>query len=197
MRQTALRAVAPVPVAGTEPGTDLRDERVIRAAYDAHGPELYRFALRRLGDDGLAQETVQEVFVRAWRAAERFDPAVAGLRPWLFAIARNVVIDMTRRRAVRPGTLRIVPDVEEADDAQPFDEAMITSWVVEEALRRINPEQRVALVETYLRGRSYAEVSAELDVPAGTLRSRVFYGLKALRLALDEIGALDELGVQP
>ncbi len=189
MRQAALHAVAPVPDGvGAGHTVDLRDDRVLRAAYGAHGAELYRYALRRLGDDGLAQEAVQEVFVRAWRAADRYDPSVAGLRGWLFAILRNVVVDLTRRRAVRPATLRVVPDGEASDDAQPFDEVMITSWVVEEALRRINPEQRQALVETYLRGRPYAEVSAQLAVPVGTLRSRVFYGLKALRQALDEMG---------
>jgi len=64
----------------------------------------------------------------------------------------------------------------------------MTSWLVEEALRRLSPEHRLVLVETYLRGRPYAEVSAETGVPVGTLRSRAFYGLKALRLVLDEMG---------
>lgn len=188
MRRAALRSLTPVPAGGPQPRPDLRDEQVVRAAYATHGAELYRFALRRLGDDGLAQDSVQEVFVRAWRAAEQFDPSVASLRAWLYGIARNVVVDLARRRAARPGVLRVVPDLEEADAAPPFDETMITSWMIEEALSRISPEQRVAMVETYLRGRPYAEVSAELAVPVGTLRSRVFYGLKALRLALDEMG---------
>src|SRR5512141_1177293 len=75
----------------------------VRAVYAAHGPELYRFAMRSLGDRGLAEEAVQETFVRAWRAADRFDDALGSLRTWLFAIVRNVVIDLSRARAVRPG----------------------------------------------------------------------------------------------
>ena len=63
-----------------------------------------------------------------------------------------------------------------------------TDWLVEEGLRRIPDEHREAIVQTYLRGRAYAEVAAELGIPVGTLRSRVFYGLKALRLAMDEMG---------
>lgn len=156
----------------------------MRAAYAAHGPELYRFALRQLGDEGAAQEVVQEVFLRAWRAADRFDPELASLRVWLFAIARNVVIDETRRgrRAGR------VP----ADDREfvhmGFADAALDRWLVEEALLRISAEHRSALVETYLRGRSYREVAAEQGVPQATLRSRVFFGLKALRLAMEEMG---------
>src|SRR5256886_17065123 len=75
----------------------------VRAVYAAAGPELYRFAMRSLGDRGLAEEAVQETFVRAWRAADRFDDELGSLRTWLFAIVRNVVIDLSRARAVRPG----------------------------------------------------------------------------------------------
>ena len=80
----------------------LRTDAGVRSVYAAHGGELYRFARRALGDDGLAEEAVQETFVRAWQAADRFDERLGSLRTWLFAILRNVVIDMSRARAVRP-----------------------------------------------------------------------------------------------
>lgn len=83
-----------------EPGLDSEAGR--RAAYAAHGAEIYRYALRQLGDDGGAQEAVQEVFLRAWRRAGAYDPSIASLRVWLFAIARNVVVDEIRRLNVRP-----------------------------------------------------------------------------------------------
>lgn len=67
-------------------------------------------------------------------------------------------------------------------------ERLVSSWVVEEALRRLSEEHRTAIVLTHLRERPYAEVAAELGVPVGTVRSRVFYGLKALRVAMDEMG---------
>jgi RNA polymerase sigma-70 factor (ECF subfamily) len=119
----------------------LSDERDVRAAYAAHAGELYGFALRSLGDGGLAEEAVQETFLRAWRAGERFDPELGSLRTWLFAILRNVVIDLGRSRAARPPLAR--------------------------------------------------EVAAELGIPEGTVKSRVYYGLRALRVVLEEMGYED------
>ncbi len=161
----------------------LTRERDVREAYAAHATELYGFAVRSLGDPGLAEEAVQETFLRAWRAGDRFDPQLGSLRTWLFAILRNVVIDLGRARATRPGVAEggIEPSVE------PFDEALL-SWQVEEALRRIGDQHRRVLVETYYRGRPYAEIAQELGVPEGTVKSRVYYGLRALRVALEEIG---------
>ena len=80
----------------------LSDERDVAEAYAAHAGELYGFAMRSLSDSGLAEEAVQETFLRAWRAGERFDPGIASLRTWLFAILRNIVIDLGRARCARP-----------------------------------------------------------------------------------------------
>ena len=158
----------------------------MREAYAAHSGELYGFAVRSLGDVGLAEEAVQETFVRAWRAGERFDPEIGSLRTWLFAILRNVVIDLGRARAVRPGVAEggIEPTVE------PFEQAL-SAWQIEEAMRRIGEEHRRVIFETYYRGRPYAEVAKELGVPEGTVKSRVYYGLRALRVVLEEMGYED------
>lgn len=167
----------------------VRTEDALAAAYAAHGAELYRFALRQLRDEGAAQEVVQEVFLRAWRRAETFDGTVASLRAWLFAIARNAVVDEVRRIAVRPWRSGLTDDPEPGRPAvASFDTSVLDAWVVEEALRTLRVEHRTAIVEAYLRGRPYAEIAAEAGVPVGTVRSRVFYGLKALRLAMDEMG---------
>jgi len=126
----------------------LGSEAELRAAYAAHGAELYRLALRQLGDQGGAQDVVQEVFLRAWRRANSFDPAVASLRVWLFAIARNVVVDETRRVAVRPWRRTLTGETESAVSAHSTDapdQSVVDSWLVEEALRRIGPEHRVAI----------------------------------------------------
>jgi RNA polymerase sigma-70 factor (ECF subfamily) len=165
----------------------LSRERDVREAYAAHSGELYGFALRSLGDSGLAEEAVQETFVRAWRAGERFDPQIGSLRTWLFAILRNVVIDFGRARAARPkltGDTGIEPTVE------PLDEALL-AWQVEEAMRRLGEDHRKVLVETHYMGRPYAEVAEELGVPEGTIKSRVYYGLRALRVVLEEMGYED------
>jgi RNA polymerase sigma-70 factor (ECF subfamily) len=164
----------------------LTRERDVREAYAAHAAELYGFAVRSLADPGLAEEAVQETFLRAWRAGERFDPQIGSLRTWLFAILRNVVIDLGRARSVRP----TVSDGGIEPSVEPFDEALL-SWQIEEGMRRIGDDHRHVLVETYYRGRPYAEVAEELGVPEGTVKSRVYYGLRALRVVLEEMGYED------
>ena len=161
----------------------LTDEREVREAYAAHASELYGFALRSLDDAGLAEEAVQETFLRAWRAGERFDPQIGSLRTWLFAILRNVVIDLSRARAARP----MVLGSEAEPSVEPIDQALL-AWQVEEAMRRIGTEHRRILIETHYRGRPYAEVAAEMGIPEGTVKSRVYYGLRALRVVLEEMG---------
>ncbi len=164
----------------------LTRERDVREAYAAHAAELYGLAMRSLGDSGLAEEAVQETFLRAWRAGERFDPQIGSLRTWLFAILRNVVIDLGRARALRPG----VSEGGAEPSVEPLEEALL-AWQVEEAMRRIGEQHRQVLVETYYRGRPYAEVAEELGVPIGTVKSRVYYGLRALRVVLEEMGYED------
>ena len=162
----------------------LTRERDVREAYAAHSGELYGFAVRSLGDAGLAEEAVQETFLRAWRAGDRYDPEIGSLRTWLFAILRNVVIDMGRARASRP---RVGPEQGIEPSVEPLEQALV-AWQGEEAMRRIGDDHRQVLLETHFKARPYAEVAEELGVPEGTIKSRVYYGLKALRVALEEIG---------
>lgn len=169
----------------------LESPEAVRAAYSLYGAELYRFVVRGLGDRGAAEDVVQETFLRAWRAKHRFDPQIASLRVWLFAIARNAMIDHSRGARSRPWQQDLIdPQSTTAAEVAESDqiERLVNSWAVQEALGRLTPEHRVALMETYVRDRPYADVAAELGIPIGTLRSRVFYGLKALRVGLDEIG---------
>ncbi|GAA5154242.1 sigma-70 family RNA polymerase sigma factor [Nocardioides marinquilinus] len=181
-RRTASRGAAPDPRLTHEDG--------VRAAYAAHGDELFRLALRGLGDRGAAEDVVQETFVRAWRHGARYDPARASLRTWLFEIARHVVVDAQRARGARPW-LRDLADHERLDIVAPWVddgwERLMRRVLVEEALTRLGADHREALTQTYLADRPYPEVAAELGIPESTLRSRVFYGLKALRVVMEEM----------
>ena len=156
------------------PRGSLTRERALRQAYAAHSGELYSLAARSLGDAGLAEEAVQETFVLAWRGRERFDPEVGTVRTWLFAILRNVVIELGRGRAAEPG--------DDDDIAQ-----SVHAWQVEEAMRRIGEPYREVLLETYYRGRSCTELATELGVPEATVRSRIYDGMRTLQEALDEV----------
>ncbi|MET0903873.1 MAG: sigma-70 family RNA polymerase sigma factor [Acidimicrobiales bacterium] len=161
----------------------------LRAAYDAHGAELYRFARRSLADSGLAEDAVQEAFLRAWRASASYDPARASQRTWLFAILRNVVIDLARARRARPPLADGAPQADGAVDDE-LDHAL-NAWQVESALAELDDDHRRVLVEIHWRGRPYHEVADDLGIPAGTVKSRVYYGLRAMRTNLEAQGWRD------
>jgi RNA polymerase sigma-70 factor (ECF subfamily) len=154
---------------------------------------LFRFASRSLGDRGLAEEAVQETFVRAWRRADLYDEGRAPLQAWLFSICRNVVIDMSRARKIRPaladGDVAASRETSAGFDAT---ERMVQSAALEEALRRVAPEHRQVLTEVLILDRPQDAVAAELGVPVGTVKSRVFYGLRSLRKSLEAIGWNDD-----
>jgi RNA polymerase sigma-70 factor (ECF subfamily) len=172
---------------------DLRSTDGIDAAYRDFGAALFRVASRSLGDRGLAEEAVQETFVRAWRAADRYDEARAPLQAWLFAICRNVIIDMARARSIRPA-LADVGGAAPRDTHSGVDaiDKMLQSAALEEALRRVGPEHRHVLAEVVILDRPQDAVAADLGVPVGTIKSRLFYGLRSLRKSLEEIGWSDD-----
>ena len=155
-------------------------------AYAEHGAELYRFARRWTGDDAAAQDLVQDVIVRAWRAGDRFDPEAGSLRTWLFAIARNAAVDHGRS-ASRRRAQQLQSENEPALESNAAVDDVIRADLVARALVQLSLEQRTAIVETYLRDRPYADVAAEIGVSQSTLRSRVFHGLRAMRATMERM----------
>lgn len=164
-----------------------QDDALMRALYDEHAVPLYAFVLRLVaGDRHRAEDVVQETLLRAWRNAEQLGNATGSVRPWLVTVARRIVIDghrsrQARPREVDPGPLESMPAADDIDRA-------LRSMMISEALGDLTEAHRQALVETYFRGRTVNEAAAELGVPPGTVRSRVFYALRSLRLALEERG---------
>lgn len=157
----------------------------MRALYAEHAAPLLRYALRLTnGDRQRAEDIVQETLLRAWMHPEAISDRPA--RPWLFAVAHNLSVDAHRARRSRPpevadGALALFPVPDEAD-------RVLESWAVGDALRVLRPEHRQVLVQTYYLGRSVAEAALALGIPAGTVKSRTFYALRALKLALEERG---------
>ena len=123
--------------------------------------------------------------MRAWRARHRYDSAAGSPRTWLFAIARNVAADLARARAARPRSFELRDGTGFVDDPS---EHVHRSWQVEEALERLSDDHRHVVVEIAVNQRTCSDVAVELGVPEGTVRSRLYYALRALRLALAELG---------
>lgn len=163
------------------------DEELVRALYAEHGDALFAHALRLVGGDrGRAEDIVQETLVRAWRHPDLLDPDRGSVRAWLFTTARNLSIDAWRRRSSRApevitDTLPETSAIDEADRA-------VEAWLIADALNQLTPAHRQVLVECFYRGRSVADAAAHLGVPQGTIKSRTYYALRALRLVLAEMG---------
>ncbi|QTE29465.1 sigma-70 family RNA polymerase sigma factor [Pengzhenrongella sicca] len=163
------------------------DETVLRALYTEHGAALLGYATRLCeGDRGRAEDVVQETLLRAWQHPDALAPERGSVRAWLFTVARNLAVDAHRARSARPAEIGPAPlehlavddDVERALDA----------WLVGEALATLTDAHRAVVVETFFRGCSVAEAAARLGVPPGTIKSRAYYALRALRVALAERG---------
>lgn len=173
------------PGAGDDVGADRPPVFDVADAYDAHAGELFGFALNALRDRSGAEECVQEAFLRAWRARDRYDPARSSVRTWLFAIIRNLVRDRQRSAARAPLTV----GTDELGDTAGEQGDPSERLAVLEALATLSRDQRAAVVAIHLVGMSYAELSGSTGVPVATLRTRTFYALRALRRHFEEGGA--------
>jgi RNA polymerase sigma-70 factor (ECF subfamily) len=151
------------------------------AEYDAHGAALFGYAINTLRNRSLAEDCVQETFLRAWRSRATFDSTRGGARTWLFAIQRNVLIDLQRAQNRLP---RIVAD-DELQEATADTADALDRLVIVEALAKLSDEHRSAFVAIHIDGDSYTDVSDRTGVPVATLRTRVFYALRALRTHID------------
>ena len=138
------------------------------------------------GDRARAEDIVQETLVRAWRHLDRLDEAAGPVRPWLFTVAQRLAIDAHRARLARP--TRSAPRRSPRCPASTSSRTRWTASSIVEALDSLSREHRAVIVETYYRGRSVADTAQVLGVPEGTVKSRCYYALRALKLALAERG---------
>lgn len=130
---------------------------------------------------------MQEALLRLWKSPDILDQGESAARSWLFTVARNLVID--DRRSARSRHEVVSERVPEAPWSDPTD-AALDAWVISDALVHLTPDHRGVIIRCYYLGRSVAELAVELDVPEGTVKSRLHYGVRALRLALQERGLI-------
>ncbi len=158
----------------------------LRELYRRYAGELFGFATSALGDRELAEEVVQDVFSQLWRHARDYDGRRASVRTWLYAIARNRIVDAHRRAAARPK----LADGEPADTPAEIDTALdqaVLRWQVTAALARLSPPHREVIRLAHYGGLTMREIAERTGVPLGTVKSRTSYALRHLRLILDEM----------
>jgi len=160
------------------------DQNGLAALYDRHGRFVYSLALRIVRDQADAEDVTQDVFVQVWRQADRFDPARGSVVGWMLTITRARAIDVLRRRGTRPASVGDVAAFDTSDDTPGQD--MQIAWAqrtreVRTALDSLPLLQRLAVELAFFDGLTHAQIAEQLDVPLGTVKTRVRHGLLRLR----------------
>ena len=164
-------------------------EAALSALYDRYSRTVFGVGLKLLGDRSLAEELVQEVFLRVWRSSHTFDPSRGSFSTWLYRVTRNVALDLYRNRARR---IRPVadgdPHIAAARDSSPGPQETVDdswlSWRISRALEGLDAAHQEVIELAYFRGLSQSEVSRRTGIPLGTVKTRTSSALKRLRKGL-------------
>ncbi|HVE97428.1 MAG TPA: sigma-70 family RNA polymerase sigma factor [Pseudonocardiaceae bacterium] len=166
---------------------DASDPHAMRLLYERYTRPAQRLARRICRDQGLAEEVVQEVFLMLWRESSRYNPARGAFPAWLLTVVHHKAVDAVRRE--HAAHRRTIPS--SADDGFPpgpgADEAALEAVFagqVRAALHRLPLHQRQTLLLAYYGGYTYREISELVEVPLGTVKSRIFLGVQRLRILL-------------
>jgi RNA polymerase sigma-70 factor (ECF subfamily) len=174
------------------------DEQLVRQLYDEHAGMLLGYVRRLVGGDtARAEDVVQETLLRAWQHPSALVADGAGgasARAWLLTVARHLVVDGERARRARPREVAVVdpagngtPDPAVRFDDRGFDRVLLAHGVAE-ALGTLTADHRAVIENLYFRDRSVSDTARDLGVPEGTVKSRAYYALRALRVACEERG---------
>jgi RNA polymerase sigma-70 factor (ECF subfamily) len=159
----------------------------LKRLYDEYSAALWRYAWRLTGDRARAQDVVQETLLRAWQHPEVANDSERSARSWLFTVARNMIIDEGRSLRFRCEVSALdgsgAPERECPDEVN----AVLDRLLLGEALARLTPEHRDVVQRSYFQGWTTAQIAADLGIADGTVKSRLHYALRALRLALAEM----------
>lgn len=161
-------------------------EAAMAELYERYGRRVYALGLRLLSDRSQAEELVQETFVRLWRSADRYDAAQGSVRAWVWTLARRAAADMQRRAATRP-RLAAAGAGREPVAADEVDRTLL-GLDVREALEGLSANHREVLGLGYDEGLTQSEIAARLDIPLGTVKTRTYHALRALKDRLGEAG---------
>ena len=168
------------------PAASPQEAALMKALYDEHAGPLWRYALRLTSDRDRAEDVVQETLLRAWQHPEVIGDTERSARAWLFTVARNLIIDESRSARVRSE----VTSLEKAPEPAGPDEvnAALDRLLIADALAQLSAEHRAVISRSYYWGWTTAQIAADLGIAEGTVKSRLHYAVRAMRLTLQELG---------
>ncbi|ORA17971.1 sigma-70 family RNA polymerase sigma factor [Mycobacterium asiaticum] len=169
--------------------TEAAEAALMRALYDEHAAVLWRYALRLTGGDAShAEDVVQETLVRAWQHPEVVSDTERSARAWLFTVARNLIID-DRRSARYRNTAGSIDDANVPEHSSPDEvNAALDRLLIADAMTQLSAEHRAVIERSYYRGWTTTQIANDLGIAEGTVKSRLHYAVRALRLTLQELG---------
>lgn len=181
MSRAALNVVSPdaMLVSAIRSG----DEQAMGQLYERYSPIVYSVALRVLGDSGLAEDVLQEVFMQLWRSPDAFDATRGSLPGWLAVITRNRAIDLLRKRRPETDIADVIVSVE--PDLVAGAESSRALEKIRGALAGMPTPQRSALEMAFFEGLTHSEIAEKIGEPLGTIKTRIRAGLLTLRKAFN------------
>lgn len=162
------------------------ESALMRVLYDEHAAALWRYAMRLTRDRARSEDVVQETLLRAWQHPEVIGDGERSARAWLFTVARNMIIDERRSARFRSevGTLDAAPE----DTAPNEVDSALDRLLIGDAIAQLSADHRAVVRRSYYLGWSTAQIAADLDIAEGTVKSRLHYAIRALRLTMQEMG---------
>ena len=161
---------------------------VMRVLYDEHAAPLLRYAMRLTGDHARAEDVVQETLFRAWQHPEVTDDSERSARAWLFTVARNMIIDERRSSRFRNEASSLdgsaAPEQASPDEVN----SALDRMLIGEALAQLSPDHRAVVRRSYYLGWTTTQIADDLGIAEGTVKSRLHYAVRAMRLTLQEMG---------
>jgi len=161
---------------------------LMRVLYDEHAAALWRYAVRLTGDPARAEDVVQETLLRAWQHPEVSGDAERSARAWLFTVARNMVIDDRRSARFRKERESLDTGSTPEQDAPDEVNAALDRLLIGDALAQLSADHRAVIRRSYYLGWTTAQIAEDLQIAEGTVKSRLHYAVRALRLTLQEMG---------
>jgi RNA polymerase sigma-70 factor (ECF subfamily) len=161
---------------------------LMKALYDEHAAALWRYALRLTSDASRAEDVVQETLLRAWQHPEVMADSERSPRAWLFTVARNMIIDEQRSPRIRNSGGSLDESGAPEQSAPDEVDSALDRMLIADAMAQMSADHRAVVERSYYRGWTTAQIAADLDIAEGTVKSRLHYAMRAMRLTLQEMG---------